>query len=139
MPGTPSNRWPRCWPRAADGAGTGGALTQWITAVSGRFKHAVGLSALALIAFLVLALSTREWTPIADETQYLNAAYNLVHHGVLSPSVAGPPLTPSARREPGYPVFIATVMLLDPGLGKFTPACNAPPDPKCAPYDRSLQ
>ena len=30
-------------------------------------------------------------------------------------------------------------MLLDPGLGKFTPACNAPPDPKCAPYYRSLQ
>ena len=49
-------------------------MTQWITAVSGRFKHAVGLSALALIAFLVLALSTREWTPIADETHYLNAA-----------------------------------------------------------------
>ena len=114
-------------------------MTQWITAVSGRFKHAVGLSALALIAFLVLALSTREWTPIADETHYLNAAYNLIHHGVLSPSGAGPPLTPSARREPGYPVFIATVMLLDPGLGKFTPACNAPPDPKCAPYYRSLQ
>jgi hypothetical protein len=46
-------------------------LTHWITAVSGRFKHAAGLSALALVAFLVLALSTREWTPIADETQYL--------------------------------------------------------------------
>ena len=106
---------------------------------AGRFKHAAGLSALALIAFLVLALSTREWTPIADETQYLNAAYNLIHHGVLSPSGAGRPPTPSARREPGYPVFIATVMLLDPGLKKFKPACNAPPNAKCAPYYRSLQ
>ena len=30
-------------------------------------------------------------------------------------------------------------MLLDPGLGKFTPACNAPPDPYCTPYYRGLQ
>ena len=114
-------------------------MTHWITAVSGRFKHAAGLSAVALIAFLVLALSTREWTPIADETQYLNAAYNLVHHGVISTSGAERPVTPSARREPGYPLFIAAIMLIDPALGKFTPACNAPPDPKCAPYYRGLQ
>ncbi len=107
--------------------------------MSGRFKHAAVLSALALVAFLVLALSTREWTPVFDETQYLNAAYNLVHHGVLSPSAAGRPPTPSARREPGYPVFIAAVMLLDPRLQKFTPACNTPPDPKCVPYYRNLQ
>jgi hypothetical protein len=114
-------------------------LNDRITLLSGRFKHLAALGALALIAFLSLALSTRDWTPLADETQYLNAAYNLIHHGVLSPSGAGGPLTPSARREPGYPVFIAAFMLLDPGLAKFTPACNAPPDAKCAPYYRSLQ
>ncbi len=103
------------------------------------FRHATVLGALAFIAFVSLAFSTREWTPVFDETEYLNAAYNLVHHGVLSTSGDERPVTPSARREPGYPVFIAAIMLLDPGLGKFTPACNAPPDPKCAPYYRGLQ
>ncbi len=57
-------------------------MTHWITAESGRFKHAAGLSAFALVAFLVLALSTREWTPIADETQYLNAACSGHHRGL---------------------------------------------------------
>ena len=114
-------------------------MTDRITLLSGRFKHLAALGALALIAFVSLTLTTREWTPIADETQYLNAAYNLIHHGVLSPSGTGVPLNPSARREPGYPLFIAAIMLIDPALGKFTPACNAPPDAKCAPYYRSLQ
>ena len=110
-----------------------------IVALSGRFRHVAILGAIALIAFVSLAFSTREWTPIADETQYLNAGYNLVHHGIVSTQGPGGPVAPTATREPGYPVFIAAIMLLDPGLGKFTPACNAPPDPKCAPYYRGLQ
>ena len=56
-------------------------MTDRITLFSSRFKHLAVLSALAPIALVSLAFSTREWTPIADETQYLNAAYNLVHHG----------------------------------------------------------
>ena len=120
-------------------APVGRAVTDRITLLSGRFKHLAALGALALIAFVSLTLSTEEWTPIADETAYLNAAYNLVHHGTVSTRGDVRPVSPTADREPGYPVFIAAIMLLDPGLGKFTPACNAPPDPKCAPYYRSLQ
>ena len=97
------------------------------------------LGALAFIAFVSLAFSTREWTPVFDETEYLNAAYNLIHHGIVSTRGDVRPVPPTAKREPGYPVFVAAIMLVDPGLKKFTPACNVPPDPKCAPYDRSLQ
>ncbi len=110
-----------------------------IGVLSGRFRHVAILGALALITFFSLALSTRDSTPVFDETEYLNAAYNLVHHGVVSTRGDVRPVAPTATREPGYPVFIAAIMLLDPGLGKFTPACNAPPDPKCAPYYRALQ
>ncbi len=120
-------------------APVGRAVTDRITLLSGRFKHLAALGALALIAFVSLTLSTEEWTPIADETAYLNAAYNLVHHGTVSTRGDVRPVSPTADREPGYPLFIAAIMLLDPVLGQFTPACNAPPDPKCAPYYLSLQ
>ena len=114
-------------------------MTDGIGVLSGRFRHGAILGALALITFFSLAFSTRDSTPVFDETEYLNAAYNLVHHGIVSTQGPGGPVAPTATREPGYPVFIAAIMLLDPGLGKFTPACNAPPDPKCAPYYRGLQ
>ena len=116
-----------------------GILIEWFGALSVRFRHVAVLGALAFIAFVSLAFSTREWTPLADETQYLNAAYNLVHHGIVSTRGDVRPVPPTAKREPGYPVFVAAIMLVDPGLKKFTPACNVPPDPKCAPYYRSLQ
>ena len=108
-------------------------------ALSVRFRHAAVLGALALVAFVSLAFSTREWAPVFDETEYLNAAYNLIHHGIVSTRGDVRPVPPTAKREPGYPVFVAAIMLVDPGLKKFTPACNVPPDPKCAPYYRSLQ
>ena len=116
-----------------------GILIDRFSALPVGFRHATVLGALAFIAFVSLAFSTREWTPVFDETEYLNAAYNLVNHGIVSTYGPGGPVAPTATRELGYPVFIAAIMLLDPRLGKFTPACNAPPDPKCAPYYRGLQ
>ena len=116
-----------------------GILIDRFGALSVRFRHAAVLGALALVAFVSLAFSTREWTPVFDETEYLNAAYNLVHHGIVSTRGDVRPVPPTAKREPGYPVFVAAIMLVDPGLKKFTPACNVPPDPKCVPYYRNLQ
>ncbi len=55
-------------------------MTDRITLLSSRFKHLAVLSALALIAFVSLAFSPREWTPVFDETECLKAAYNLVRH-----------------------------------------------------------
>ena len=81
-----------------------------------------GLSALALVTFLSLALSTQESTPVFDETEYLNAAYNLIHHGIVSTDGPGGPVAPTAKREPGYPAFIAAVLLTStdgPGLVGF--------------------
>ncbi len=56
-------------------------MTDRITLLSSRFKHVAALGALALITFVSLAFSTREWTPVFDQTECLKAVYNLVHHG----------------------------------------------------------
>ncbi len=56
-------------------------MTDRITLLSSRFKHVAALGVLARIAFFSLAFSTREWTPVFDQTECLKAAYNLVRHG----------------------------------------------------------
>ena len=77
-------------------------------------------AALAVLAVVLLVLTTRSPAPVFDETEYLTAARNLYHHGTISmaaPDASSRP--PSAVREPGYPVLLALVMVVDPEFRDF--------------------
>ncbi|MDP6390293.1 MAG: hypothetical protein QF654_10395 [Alphaproteobacteria bacterium] len=77
-------------------------------------------AAVAVLAFVLLALTTRSPAPVFDETEYLTAARNLYHHGTISmaaPDASSRP--PTAIREPGYPVLLALVMVVDPEFREF--------------------
>ena len=71
--------------------------------------------------------------PFADEVEYVLMAHNFFHHGVLSldrePSSAA---TPTAYREPGYPVFLAGIMGLDQRLSAISIDCLTRRDTSCA-------
>jgi 4-amino-4-deoxy-L-arabinose transferase-like glycosyltransferase len=58
-----------------------------------------------------------------DAPDYLNAAYHLRHHLTFAESWDSGPVAPAVGREPGYAVLLAGLMLVDRGLGAFTPAC----------------
>lgn len=57
-----------------------------------------------------------------DMPEYLSTAYHLRHHGVFSNSQSRDVPSPQLGREPGYPVFLATVMMFS-SLDRFTPDC----------------
>lgn len=70
-----------------------------------------------LVAFLLrewFVLVTEVEAPIrGDIVQYVAYAWNLIHHGTFSMSAIGSPeVVPDAFRGPGYPLFLASAMLL---------------------------
>jgi hypothetical protein len=63
-----------------------------------------------------------------DTPDYVSAAYHLYHHGTFTQAQT-PDTTPAlVGREPGYAVFLAALMALDPSFSKFTPECLTRPD-----------
>ncbi len=92
---------------------------------------------LGLIVVFGVVLAEREIgrnVPFADEVEYVVMAHNLHHRGTLSlaPS-ATQPATPTAFREPAYPVLLAALMALDRRLAAVPLACVIARDPVCAP------
>lgn len=90
------------------------------------------LVVLALLSLLAAGLyGARPKPPMAafgDTPQYLTEAYHLHAHGTLSPAMTPDPVPPGLGREPGYAVFLAALMAVDPGFSGFTPACVTGPD-----------
>jgi hypothetical protein len=70
--------------------------------------------------------------PQHDQSQYLAYAYNMVKRGKFSAGWARS-TKPDQRREPGYPMLLATGMLLHPGLdiGSTNTRCVAEGAPDC--------
>ena len=95
----------------------------------------IGLA--ALICVLGVILVQREVTdnvPFADEVEYVTMAHNLIHRGVLSlQQQSSAPPTPTAYREPGYPILLAALMVLDRDLAAITLDCLTSRDTICAP------
>ncbi len=82
-------------------------------------RFLVALVLLTLFAWLLreyFVLATVVADPVVgDVRDYVAYAWNLVHHGVLSktpPAIAMP--SPDGFRGPGYPLFLATAMALQP-------------------------
>ena len=84
----------------------------------------VGLGVLMLIS-VAIGLHARRPPPIVygDAPEYLVPAYNLVHRHVFSTQSDGTSPAPGIGREPGYPLFVAALMLVDPGLGHVPLGC----------------
>ncbi|MEQ8667514.1 MAG: hypothetical protein RIC16_17470 [Rhodospirillales bacterium] len=83
-------------------------------------------AAAALVAVLVVGVQVAREDPrhpVFDEIVYLDAANNLVHHGVLAkgPIAATPPV-PSMVEAPVTPAFLAALMSVDETL-RDTVAC----------------
>lgn len=63
-----------------------------------------------------------------DSPQYLSEAYHIHAHGTFSPAMTPDDVPPGIGREPGYATFLAALMRVDPGFGRFTPACLVQPE-----------
>lgn len=59
----------------------------------------------------------------SDSREYLTAAYHLVHHDTFSQAETADSTPPAMGREPAYSLFLAALMIIDPRLGAYTPAC----------------
>ena len=58
-----------------------------------------------------------------DTPDYVTGAYHLRHHGTFSQISTPDPAPPGIGREPGYAVFLAALMSVDPAFARFSPAC----------------
>ncbi len=104
---------------------------QWLAGPMARFganlaarPRAWALAATFAAAILIGLLAERPVDPdYADATAYLKAAFHLANHGTFSESGEFGPPSPQIGREPGYAVFLAALMRIDPTFGGFTPAC----------------
>ena len=83
----------------------------------------VGIFALVAMALrLGFVLYSEVDQPIrADAAQYVTCAKNLVEHGILSTETGDLP-RPDSFRSPGYPAFLAVLMLCFGKTGYYVPA-----------------
>ena len=86
-----------------------------------------GLPALALLLAFGLAARMPPGGPVApahgDVPDYLSAAYHLHHSGTYAMDPRPDPVAPGIGREPGYPLFLAGIMAIDPGFAMAGPSC----------------
>ena len=61
-----------------------------------------------------------------DGIEYLNAAYHLRNSLTYTSASNDAPTPPTIGREPGYPTFLALLMLADAGLDSYRPSCGKP-------------
>lgn len=104
-------------------------------------SKATAILALLLCLLSCLAISARFKDPQVahgDTPAYLQAAWNLAHHGVLTEDRRDPPL-PVIGREPGYSVLLAAMMRAGTPLAGFSPACLNPDSPCDRSTYRSAQ
>lgn len=87
-----------------------------------RFGH-FALLGLVIVSAIALSFKPGKLHLHFDIEQYLDSAYHLAHHHVYTEADTASPAAPAIGREPGYPLFLAGLMLLDPQFGRFTPDC----------------
>ena len=97
--------------------------------------------ALAAIAFAIHTSSARPKTslPQFDELEYLAVARNVVDRGSFSISPPGEMPVAKTDREPGYPLFLAGAILLDPALRNAPWRCFSAPTADCAGAYRAIR
>jgi hypothetical protein len=99
------------------------------------------LAILTALSLLWLTLGQRPWSPVADEVEFLSTGWNILHRGVFSmsrPEIVPP--TPTAYREPMFPLFLAGMTALVPSLRDAPPTCFFhDPEPDCKPLYGALR
>ena len=80
-----------------------------------------GAVAASMIAIGMTARSPA--VAIGDAPSYINAAYHLLHHKILTDAPQSAASPPALTREPGYAVFLSILMWLDPIFNQFRPEC----------------
>ncbi len=92
-----------------------------------RFNRAWPFGALAAMLVLSIGISLGTARPAnigsGDAPDYLTTAYHIAHHHVFARDANSSAALPGIGREPVYPSFLAALMLVDPGLGRFEPGC----------------
>ena len=92
-----------------------------------RFARAWPVGALLAMLVLSVAMNLATSKPAnftgGDAPDYLATAYHLAHHHVFARDPTAAEVAPGIGREPGYPLFAAALMSVDPGLGTYTPEC----------------
>jgi hypothetical protein len=82
-----------------------------------------------LLAMLILSIGISSATSKAphvdsgDAPDYLTTAYHIAHDHVFARDATASAVPPGIGREPGYPSFLAALMLTDPELKEFRPEC----------------
>ena len=101
------------------------AAAQRFRRIVARLSAAVWLSAAVLVFTVLLGLSAErpEEAVGPDSFDFLGGAYHLVTHGVYQQSIRAEADHPSLGREPGYALFLAGLMMLEPTFGSFAPDC----------------
>jgi hypothetical protein len=92
-----------------------------------RFNRAWPFGALAAMLVLSIGISLGTARPAnigsGDAPDYLTTAYHIAYHHVFARDANSSAALPGIGREPVYPSFLAALMLVDPGLGRFEPGC----------------
>jgi len=83
------------------------------------------MALLLVVSMLALGLRPGKLTVAgSDAPQYLQGAYHLAHHQTFTQNITPDYAPPAIGREPGYAVFLAGLMVIDPGFGQYRPACS---------------
>lgn len=96
----------------------GKMITRWCR----RYRLGVSLVTAALFLFILLCAlgpkAIRPYPPRKDGQEYVLMAYHMLKHGVASVerSLYNPEPEPSYYRMPGYPLYLAGLMIIHPQL-----------------------
>ena len=103
------------------------------TVVPLRWIDVVIVAVICTLGVTLVQRDISDNVPFADEVEYVAMAYNLFHRGTLSREQnAKAPATPTAYREPGYPILLAGIMAVDGRLSAITIDCLVHRDTACA-------
>lgn len=99
------------------------AAQDWLQHSSRRLGGLVLFAMIALSTILCSFMPGRLHVTSGDVPQYLDSAYHLLRHHSLTSEPTPGDAAPAIGREPGYPLFLALLMAVDPAFGRFTPDC----------------
>lgn len=101
-----------------------GRLGQRLLLILGRRGGVPALAVLVLCSTAACLGGGGKRAPAhGDVPSYLTAAYHLHTEHFYTTQRGTGPVAPGIGREPAYPLFLAGLMDIDPGLAGFTPDC----------------
>lgn len=87
------------------------------------------LSSLAVHSVLAAKQDRDPKIASGDGVQYLDTAYNIRTSGTFTEAAGPAAVEPAVGREPLYPLMLAGLMWLDPGMSAYRPGCAGSSEP----------